>query len=216
MAELVFDRQRGPLSGQHRSRGFTLVELVAVVLIITVFAALAIPTAVAQMRDRRVQQSARNIALVFRQARLRAMGRGAAVLVRFNGSTQAFTVHEARLGAAALDNNCADLPVSSCLRTPWNVVNGPHQLIDGHREATTGELGDVSIGVTDSADDAINALEICFTPMGRAFVREAMNDTAAFTPLAEAYVASVSRPGKSRTRQVILMPNGTARLSAAR
>jgi type II secretion system protein H len=214
MAEVLFDRQRGPLSGQHRSRGFTLVELVAVVLIITVFAALSIPTAVAQMRDRRVQESAREIALVFRQARLRAMGRGAAVLVRFDGETQRFEVHEARLGKAAVDATCADLPVSSCLRTLWNSDDAAHRLVDGHSEATTGEMSNVSIGVTDSGNNPIAELEICFTPAGRGFVREAMNDGQAFVPLAEAYVATVSRPGKTRTRRVVLMPNGTARLSA--
>lgn len=214
MVEQDFDPKRGPLSGQHRSRGFTLVELVAVVLIITIFAALSIPSAVIQMRDRRVQESARKIALVFRQARLRAMGRGAAVLVRFDGDTQAFTVHEARLGGAALDAACADLPVSSCLRTPWNSNATAHRVIDGHSEATTGDMSNVSIAVSDSVNNAVSELEICFTPMGRSFVREALNDAEPFVPLAEAYVASVSRPGRVRTRQVVLMPNGTARLSA--
>ena len=189
-------------------------ELVAVVVIISVFASLAIPTAISQMRDRYVQESARDIALVFRQARLRAMGRGAAVLVRFDGGTQDFTVHEARLGAAALNAACADLPVSSCLRTAWNANDGRSRQIDSHSEATAGEMSNVNISVTDSADDAIGELEICFTPIGRAFVREAMNDSEPFVPLAEAYVASVSRPGKTRTRHVVLMPNGTARLSA--
>jgi hypothetical protein len=55
---------------------------------------------------------------------------------------------------------------------------------------------------------------VCFTPMGRAFVREDINDAVAFTPMTEAYLASVSRPGLTRTREVVLMPNGTARLSA--
>src|SRR5688572_14870591 len=73
---------RGLPLGLAGVRGFTLIELCAVVLIITVFAAVAIPTAVSQLRDRRMQEAARRIGMVYRQARLRALGRGSAVLVR--------------------------------------------------------------------------------------------------------------------------------------
>lgn len=185
-------------------------ELVAVVLIITVFAALAVPSAVAQMRDRRVQESARKIALVYRQARLRAMGRGAAVLVRFNGSR--FDVLEARQGPGA--GACADLPSSSCLNTPWNSNTTMSRVVDGHREASGGELSNVSLGVMDALNNPISALEVCFTPMGRAFSRQALDDGVAFAPMTQAYLAHVSRPGMGRARRVVLMPNGTARLSA--
>jgi type IV fimbrial biogenesis protein FimT len=185
-------------------------ELIAVVLIITIFAALAVPTAVVQMRDRRIQESARQIALVYRQARLRAMGRGAAVLVRFD--TDTFTVLEARQGPAA--GACADLPVSSCLGTPWVSAPAMSRQVDGHAEATGGDMADVVVSMVDAGDTPITELEVCFTPMGRAFVREDINDAVAFTPMTEAYLASVSRPGLTRTREVVLMPNGTARLSA--
>lgn len=180
------------------------------ILIITVFAALAIPSAVVQMRDRRVQESARRIALMFRQARLRALGRGAAILVRFDGT--AFTVHEARLGTLAPDANCADLPVSSCLNTLWGST--AQRIVDGHAEATSGDMSNVSLRVVDSANTAVAKLEVCFTPMGRAFVREDNNDATAFAPLDETYEAVVSRPGMTRTRRVVLMPNGTARLAS--
>jgi prepilin-type N-terminal cleavage/methylation domain-containing protein len=190
-------------------RGFTLMELMAVVLIITVFASLAVPTAVVQMRDRRIQESARQIALVYRQARLRAMGRGAAVLVRFD--TDSFSVLEARQGGPG---TCADLPVSSCLDTPWVSTPDRTRVVDGHAEATGGDLANVSISMVDATDNPITELEVCFTPMGRAFAREDINDAVAFTPMTEAYLASVSRPGLTRTREVVLMPNGTARLSA--
>lgn len=190
-------------------RGFTLIELIAVVLIITVFAALAVPTVVVQMRDRRIQESARQIALVYRQARLRAMGRGAAVLVRFD--TDEFTVLEARQGPGGA---CEDLPVSSCLETPWVGAPLRSRRVDGHAEASGGDMADVAISMVDATNNPITELEVCFTPMGRAFVREDINDAAAFTPMTEAYLASVSRPGLTRTREVVLMPNGTARLSA--
>ena len=187
-------------------RAFTLLELVAVVSIITIFAALAIPSAVLQLRDRRVQEYARRIGLVYRQARMHALGRGSAVLVRFNGGD--VTVHEARTGDTTGGANCADLPVSTC-RINWGNATLSRE-IDGVHKPTGGELSNISIGITDGADVAVPALDVCFTPMGRAFARTAF--TADFAPNASAYIASVSRPGAGRTRRVALLPNGTARL----
>jgi prepilin-type N-terminal cleavage/methylation domain-containing protein len=158
-------RRQGLLIGQASERGFTLIELSVVILIIAVFAG--------------------------------------------------FTVREARLGAAAVtDPNCADLPVSSCLNTPWAGTPAASRLVDGHAEASGGEMSDVTLGVVDSSNSNVAALEICFTPSGRSFAREAINDGVAFTPLTQAYLATVSRGTKSRQRDVVLMPNGTARLSA--
>jgi type IV fimbrial biogenesis protein FimT len=184
-------------------------ELIAVVLIITVFAALAIPTAVIQLRDRRVQEAARRIGIVYREARMRALGRGSAVLVRFAGGNM--TVHEARLGTPIGGNTgCADLPMSSCLNTNWeNALSAP--IVDGFTVPTTGELSDLTVTLSSSASPAVlSSLDICFTPMGRAFSR--LLPTSALTPLGEAYVARLSRTGRTRTRQVVLMPNGTARM----
>ena len=182
------------------------------ILIITVFAGLSIPSIVGQMRDRRIQQAAREIALMYRQARLRAIGRGSAVLVRYNGSS--YSVREARLGAAAPNAQCGDLPASSCLNTRWDSVPAQSRLVDGLSVATSGETSDIVLGVTDSGGATVTGLEVCFTPMGRAFSRPAVIDTVTFAPMNQAYLASVSRPGTTRTRQVVLMPNGTARLSA--
>lgn len=196
--------------GQGPRRGFTLLELMAVVTIIAVFAALAIPTAVVQLRDRRVQEAARRIGLVYREARLRALGRGSAVLVRFTDGVM--TVHEARVGVA-IDGNlgCADLPVSTCLNNDWSAGSATQRIIDGFRPPTSGDLSDLTVTVTDGADAAVPQLDICFTPMGRGFARRE-NTNGPFAALSDAFVATVSRPGMTRTRQVVLMPNGTARL----
>jgi type IV fimbrial biogenesis protein FimT len=181
----------------------------AVVTIIAVFAALAIPSAVVQLRDRRVQEAARSIALVYREARLRALGRGSAVLVRFDDGVM--TVHEARVGAAVGGvAGCADLPVSSCLDTDWSLA-AEQRVVGGYQPPASGEMSDLSVAVTDSADAAVPNLDICFTPVGRGFARRE-NTNGPFSPLADAFVATVSRPGMTRTRQVVLMPNGTARL----
>jgi hypothetical protein len=131
------------------------------------------------------------------------------VLVRFTGGNM--TVHEARIGTAVGGNaGCADLPVSSCLNTNWSdPVTAP--TVDGFTVPTTGELSDLNVTVsTGASPTALPTLDICFTPMGRAFSR--LLPTAALTPLGQAYVARLSRAGRTRTRQVVLMPNGTARM----
>jgi prepilin-type N-terminal cleavage/methylation domain-containing protein len=205
-----FFSTEGPPLGPVTRRGFTLVELVAVVAIIAVFATLSIPTVVNQLRDRRVQESARDIALVYRQARLRAMGRGSAVLVRF--ASGGFSVQEARVGTAGA---CGDLPSSSCTKTTWAGTSTQRRFVDGHTEATSGEMSNINLAIVNNANVPVTALEVCFTPMGRAFARASANDDAvAFAPLNEAYRVNVTRPGGTiRSRAVVLMPNGTARLA---
>jgi len=192
------------------SRGFTLIELCAVVLIITVFAAVALPVAVTQLRDRRVQEAARRFGMVYREARMRALGRGSAVLVRIVDGTM--TVLEAQVGVAVGGNaGCATLPVSSCLNTDWNAPTA-QRLVDGFSVAASGEFSNLTVAMTDGQDNAVPNLDICFTPMGRAFERRSVVSADPFSPIANTYVATLSRPGAARTRQVVLMPNGSARL----
>src|SRR5512142_3422479 len=87
-----------------------------VVVIITALSALAIPSILRQMRDRRTRQAAEEIASVYRQARLRALGRGSAVLVRY--ANNSYETREAVLGGAT--PNCVQLPVASCTVPNWN------------------------------------------------------------------------------------------------
>jgi type IV fimbrial biogenesis protein FimT len=185
-----------------------------VILIITVCAGLAIPSAVVQLRDRRVQEAGRKIALMYRQARLRAEGRGAAVLVRFTGGQ--FTVLEARLGTApaGAPAACADLPVSSCTNTAWNSNPAVSRLVDGYAGAASGDSANIAVAISNSTGANVSSLEICFTPMGRAFTRSVLNDGTPFTTLSDAFLVTLTRPGMGRARRVALLPNGTARLSA--
>jgi prepilin-type N-terminal cleavage/methylation domain-containing protein len=199
-------RQRGARAASSaRAPGFTLLELIAVVSIIAVFSALALPSAVGQLRNRRVQEAARQIGIVYREARLRSLGRGSAVLVRITGG--AITVLEARVNGTGACANAA-LPISSCVTPTWGVAG---QQVGGFSAAASGELSTLSLALQDSGNNPITDLDICFTPMGRTFVRESTSAAQPFAPLSQTYVATVSRPG-TRDRRVVLMPNGTARM----
>jgi prepilin-type N-terminal cleavage/methylation domain-containing protein len=212
MAVLRLRPRRGLPIGLGGARGFTLLELMAVVLIITVFAALAVPSAVAQLRDRRVQEAARRLGMVYREARLRALGRGSAVLVRMLSGD--ITVMEARVGTDVGGvAGCSELPVSSCLNTDWSNPLS-RRIVGGFHVPTSGEQATMTVALSDSANAPVTNLDICFTPMGRVFSRRAIAVGTAFGPIDGTYVATVNQPGLTRTRRVALMPNGTARLMA--
>lgn len=141
---------------------------------------------------------------------MRALGRGSAVLVRFTGGE--VTVHEARVGGGT---DCANLPVSSCLNTTWGNLQ-QQRVVDAFKPASaSGELQNLALAMKDTANNTITALDICFTPMGRAFARRSVTDGTAFTPLAETFTATLSRPGAARSRDLVLMPNGTTRLTGS-
>lgn len=195
--------------------GFTLVELMTVVIMITVFAAIAIPMTTQQMRERRAQEAAERVAGVYRGARLRAMGRGSAVLVRYTAAGRGrLEVREAQRGSTA-ETGCEALPISSCLSPDWNGPEG-----DGYRAVTTLDLTDreeydrVNVDMLDMSNDSLSTLDICFTPMGRAFTRT--NTAERFAALTDTHVAEVYRGDGAvrlgRTRRIIILPNGASRI----
>jgi type II secretion system protein H len=199
-------RTRAP--GRLAARGFTLIELMVVVLIITVMAGLAVPTAVVQLRDRHVQEAARKVGLLFREARLQAVGRGAAVLMRYNGTE--FKVLEARAGALAA---CPDAPIPDCLNVPWNGNPDSSRLVSSFQPVSdTGDLAAMTLNLTDSAGANVPNLEVCFSPNGRAFSRQILADGTPLLPLSQVYSITLRRRGQGRARIVALLPNGTARL----
>ena len=74
------------LRARRSARGFTLIELMVVVVIIAVLATVSVPLFVGKMRERRAQQTALQLAGLYREARMRALGRGAAVMVQYDGT----------------------------------------------------------------------------------------------------------------------------------
>jgi prepilin-type N-terminal cleavage/methylation domain-containing protein len=210
---------------RSEERGFTLIELIVVVIIIAVLAVLAIPTLTDQMRSRRTQFAAKEVAAMYRTGRMRAMGRGSAVLVRFENNVTAegrFEMREAvRSGSANAD--CDRMPVSSCTLTDWLSTSPNNQLIQTFTSFQRSELQDIrasAVGAPPADSGAQTQMDVCFTPMGRTFVRYNQG-VVPFTPLTGVPVVRVFRwdPGSGQPygiiRTVMILPNGNVRLGSA-
>jgi hypothetical protein len=72
---------------------------------------IAMPAIARRMQDRRTQQAAYEVSALYRDARMRALGRGGAMLVRFTGTK--FEVFEAVRGDDDAED-CQQLPISTC------------------------------------------------------------------------------------------------------
>ncbi|MEZ4224145.1 MAG: prepilin-type N-terminal cleavage/methylation domain-containing protein [Polyangiaceae bacterium] len=205
-----------PRKGQ---RGFTLLELIVVVIIIAVLSVLAIPAVLNQLRDRRVENGALEIGALYRNARMRAMARGGAVLVRFDGTVSPqgrVEVREALRGNVGGDPNCQQLPVSSCSLSTWVNGNPDNKLLSQFDPANRAEWN--TLFLTMNGPPPANAgvqpnMDICFTPMGRAFVRFAQ--VGPFVPLTGVSKVTVARKAGGNqvglARSVLVLPNGHAR-----
>ncbi len=195
---------RGTRSLRQRSgRGFTLIELMVVVVIITVLSAIALPGISRRLKSSRTKEAGDRIGDIFRSARLRALGRGAAILVRYD--TGVFTVREAIWGPTA-NTGCENIPVASCLE--------PGRWDDASTGARTLETfnfhgsGDFKV----TADVGTN-LDVCFSPSGRTFSR--VNSAIPLAPMVAGVSFTVDHTsGGGFQRSVVVSPTGNARTVA--
>lgn len=178
-----------------------------VVVMVAILATIAVPQITERMRERRSAEAAQRIASLYRGARMRALGRGAAVLVRYGSS--GLTVREAVQGTAA-SGGCDALPSPNCLTTDWNTTTGYHDVATfdfAHRS----EYEDVQATFTDSNGNAHATLDVCYTPVGRTYVRNGTTGTMA--ALTGVVTVAVSRGSGSLERRVSVLPSGIARLA---
>jgi type IV fimbrial biogenesis protein FimT len=178
-----------------------------VVVVIGVLAALAVPSIARQMRDRRTNQAAHEIALIYRQGRSLAMGRGAAVLVRYSKTAGQIELREAN----ATDSNCRQLPATSCALTTWDSASLDNRLVRSF-DFVDAPYNNVALKFTTAGGTVGDAVDICFTPLGRPFRRMAFS--GAFTPMIDVPTIEVSPIDlNGLTRNVLIVPTGASRLA---
>lgn len=203
-------RNRATLARRSRMRAFTLVELMVVVLIISILAMMALPSMAQRLRAYKGRQAAESLAGLFREARLRAMGRGSAVMVQYDG-TGTFTLREAIVGTtsggAATPAGCERMPESSCFpATRWSSA-AENQQLSIYNFAASGDFQVASF--VAGVPGAFGALSICFSPLGRSYNTASGTLSEMISPVR----FSVARTdGVSVNRAVLVSPIGTARV----
>lgn len=204
-------------------RGFTLIELMVVVMIIVVAAGMAMPTMSRAREERQAFEYAHSIARLVSGAHSRATARGAAHLVWFhsNGTTDrgTFIVFEARQNGQPL-SSCKTADFSSIGANPpagtLNAVLIDAVNLNPAAGATTYNTEtDIVLNGGAEQSDAF----ICFAPSGRSFYASAASNLATAQPMTSVLEVDVMRmKGTVREgllRRVIIPSTGTPRLLSA-
>lgn len=224
------------LASARRARGFSLIELMVVIIIIGIVSALAVPTMLASRLDRNAYDDAGAVMQLLREARTRAIARGSAIMISMTANSTidrgTFMMYEA-VSANAESGGQNRTPVATC-KTPTNwapldptnpAANPGVVFIDGvNLNGSIESDSDIETVISQydgTATTNVTSIFVCFTPLGHVYaVPGAAAPTAGMfdgaMPNLEPIEIRVSRmQGTSAygtVRSVVLPPNGLARL----
>lgn len=146
---MVPQRQRR----RPHQRGFTLIELMVVVIIVGVVAALAAPTIGNALANRRTNELALEVVRIVRQGRSAAVGQGRAYFLQIDPATEEMMLFRGRTNRCTPHASWAAITSAGCHGNPrcTAYVEGP-------------VVGTSSYDI--QIDGADNPIDICFEPSG--------------------------------------------------
>jgi Tfp pilus assembly protein FimT len=207
-----------------------------VVIIVGLLAALAVPSMRLATYDRHAYEDAGAVMQLFREARLRAVARGSAVLVTMSSSGTAdrgtFNVYE----AVAQDPNDTSgtgfhMPVRTCKSptSPWALPPANTSLLIDALNLNGTPEADADIETrlwtyTGGANNSVSTLQpaaanVCYTPLGRSYFTTTAGSLNfnGLQPSMTVLAVQVLRGATSgitgaSTRVVVVEPNGMPRI----